>query len=246
MNNRKLAVFVEGQTELIFVREFLKQWYNYDANIVGFDCYNLLANEFCDAEYKYGSDDSENYFFLVNVGNDGSVLSSIIGRMRFLQNKGFQLVVGLRDMYSKQYIKDAGKHEIVEAVTQQHMESVKDYLNGLECGAFVDFHFAIMEVEAWFLGMSGFMEKVDERLSADFVRQNIGINLEDDPEKSVFHPAAELGRIYSLVGKQYDKHQSDIASIMSKLTTDDFVRLIESGKCHAFKNFAESLLGYAF
>ena len=38
MNNRKLAVFVEGQTELIFVREFLKKWYNYDANVVGFDC----------------------------------------------------------------------------------------------------------------------------------------------------------------------------------------------------------------
>ena len=65
MNNRKLAVFVEGQTELIFVREFLKQWYGYDANVIGFDCYNLLANEFCDAEYKWGSEDSVNYFFLV-------------------------------------------------------------------------------------------------------------------------------------------------------------------------------------
>ena len=87
MNSRKLAVFVEGQTELIFVREFLKQWYNYDANTVGFDCYNLLANEFCDAAYSYGSEESDNYFFLVNVGNDNSVLSSIIARMKFLQNK---------------------------------------------------------------------------------------------------------------------------------------------------------------
>lgn len=83
MNNRKLAVFVEGQTELIFVREFLKQWYNYDANMVGFDCYKLLANEFCDAEYRYGNEESENYFFIVNVGNDGSVLSSIKKRMVF-------------------------------------------------------------------------------------------------------------------------------------------------------------------
>ena len=58
MNNRKLAVFVEGQTELIFVREFLKKWYNYDANVVGFDCYNLLANEFRDVAYEYGSEDS--------------------------------------------------------------------------------------------------------------------------------------------------------------------------------------------
>lgn len=136
MNKRKLAVFVEGQTELIFVREFLKQWYSYDSNAVGFDCYNLLANEFCDTAYKYGSEDSENYFFLVNVGNDRSVLSSIIGRMMFLQNKGFQLVIGLRDMYSTQYIKDAGKREIVEVVNQQHIESVREVLKGIEGGTF--------------------------------------------------------------------------------------------------------------
>ena len=58
MNSRKLAVFVEGQTELVFVREFLKQWYGYNVSIVGFDCYNLLAKEFCDAEYRYGNEDS--------------------------------------------------------------------------------------------------------------------------------------------------------------------------------------------
>ena len=246
MNNRKLAVFVEGQTELIFVREFLKQWYSYDANVVGFDCYNLLANEFCDAEYKYGSEESENYYFLVNVGNDRSVLSSIIGRMKFLQNKGFQLVVGLRDMYSTQYIKDAGKREIVDAVSKKHIESVKEVLQGIENGAFVDFHFAIMEVETWFLGMSRFMEKVDNRLTSEYIYQNAGIDLGEDPEKSVFHPSAELGKIYSLVDKQYDKHLSDISAIMSKLTTDDFIELIESGKCMAFKAFAESLLGGEF
>ena len=35
MNKRRLAVFVEGQTELVFVREFLKQWYGYDASVIG-------------------------------------------------------------------------------------------------------------------------------------------------------------------------------------------------------------------
>lgn len=246
MNNRKLAVFVEGQTELVFVREFLKQWYGYDVNVVGFDCYNLLAKEFCDAEYKYGSEDSENYFMIVNVGNDKSVLSSIIGRLKFLRNKGFQLVVGLRDMYSSQYIKDAHKHEIVDEVSRQHVESVKKILSDLEDGVFVDFHFAIMEVEAWFMGMDGFVERLDERLTRDFVCQNLNISLDDDPEKTLFHPAAELGKIYALVGKQYDKHKSDISSIMSLLTNDDFLSLINSGKCSTFKMFAESLLGKKF
>lgn len=246
MNSRKLAVFVEGQTEQVFVREFLKQWYGYDVNVVGFDCYNLFAKEFCDAEYKYGSEDSDNYFMIVNVGNDNSVLSSIIGRLKFLRNKGFQLVVGLRDMYSSQYIKDAQKYEIVDEVSQRHVESVKEVLRDIEDGVFVDFHFAIMEVEAWFMGMDGFMERLDGRLTQDFVSQNLNISLDDDPEKTVFHPAAELGKMYALVGKQYDKHKSDISSIMSLITKDDFLRLIYSGKCNTFKMFSESLLGEKF
>lgn len=246
MNNRRLAVFVEGQTELIFVREFLKQWYGYDVNIVGFDCYNLLAKEFRDAEYKYGSEDSENYFMLVNVGNDNSVLSSIIGRLKFLRNKGFQLIVGLRDMYSSQYIKDAKNHEIVDEVSQKHLNSVNEVLRNVEDGVFVNFHFAIMEVEAWFIGIDGFIERLDRHLTRDTVRQNLNINFDDDPEKTIFHPAAELGKIYALIGKQYDKHKSDISSVMSLLTNDDFLRLIYSGKCNTFKMFAESLLGQRF
>lgn len=243
MNSRKLAVFVEGQTELVFVREFLKQWYGYNVNVVGFDCYNLLAKEFCDAEYKYGSEDSENYFMIVNVGNDNSVLSSIIERLKFLRNKGFKLVVGLRDMYSEQYIKDARKHTIVDEVSQRHINSVKDVLRDIEDGTFVDFHFAIMEIEAWFMGIGGYMERLDGRLTRDFVRHNLDINLDDDPENTIFHPAAELSKIYALVGKQYDKHKSEISSIMSLLTKDDFQQLIYSGKCNTFKMFAESLLG---
>ena len=209
MNSRKLAVFVEGQTELIFVRELLKLWYGYDVNVVGFDCYNLHAKEFYDAEYRYGSEDSENYFMIVNVGNDNSVLSSIIGRMKFLRNKGFQLVVGLRDMYSSQYIKDAQKHEIVEEVNLRHVNSVKEVLRDIDDGTFVDFHFAIMEIEAWFMGMDGFMERLDGSLTRDYIIQNLNISLDDDPETTLFHPAAELSKLYALVGKQYDKHKSN-------------------------------------
>ena len=146
-------------------------------------------------------------------------------------------------MYSTQYIKDAGKREIVDAVSQQHIETVNEILRNTENGTFVNFHFAIMEVEAWFLGMSGYLNKIDGRLTQEYVQKNLGIDLGHDPEKTVFHPAVELGKIYSLVGKQYDKHLSDISAIMSKLTRDDFLELIGSGKCRAFKSFAESLLG---
>ena len=97
MNKRRLAAFVEGQTELVFVREFLKQWYGYDASVIGFACYSLQNNEFRDAEYQYGR---------------------ILSRLAYLVSQGYQLVIGLRDMYSKQYVQDAGGHVIDEKVNR--------------------------------------------------------------------------------------------------------------------------------
>ena len=51
-----------------------------------------------------------------------------------------------------------------------------------------------------------------------------------------------LGKIYESVGKLYGKHDSDIATIMSILTKDDFSNLMASGKCNSFAIFMGSLL----
>lgn len=243
MNKRKVAVFVEGQTELVFVREFLVKWFNYDSNLIGFDCFNLLKSEFRDTKYKLGNIDSENYFMIVNVGNDCSVLSKIHGRMHQLSGLGYQVVIGLRDMYSTQYIKDAKGRNIDERVTRMHIDAVQEQIELMENGDLVAFHFAIMEVEAWLLGIHRFLQIIDDRLTVDYVLKHVGVNLLEDPEISLFHPAAVLSKIYELVGRKYDKHESDISSIMANLEVEDFVSLARSGRCQSFNAFSESLLG---
>lgn len=45
MNIRKIAVFVEGQTEYIFVRDFLCAWYEFDAKKLGLECYQFNGNK---------------------------------------------------------------------------------------------------------------------------------------------------------------------------------------------------------
>lgn len=242
MNKSKIAVFVEGQTELVFVREFLKMWYGYDANEIGFSCYSLHSNQYHDTSYSLGSEDSSNYYIIVNVGNDNSVLSKVIARVGYLRNKGYQMVIGLRDMYSKMYVQDVKNHKINDKVTQDHISDVKGYLKKEKLDDFVDIHFAIMEIEAWFLGMPHFFEGLSESLTKDNIESKVGINIDDDPEKTYFHPAVVVNKIYRIEGKQYDKHLSEISSIMSHLTKEDFVQLMKSGKCLSFKNFVESLV----
>ena len=239
---RKVAVFVEGQTELVFVRELLAKWYDYDSKKIGFSCYNLLSNEFCDTSYQYGDETSENYYLIVSVGNDNSVLGKIRARMPFLIKGNYDVIIGLRDMFSDSYIKDAKGREIKDDVTKMHIEAVKEQIAAIENGEKIAFHYAIMEVEAWLLGMYQYLERIDERLTPDYIKKNVGLDLTQDPETTIFHPAVELGKIYESVGKLYGKHDSDISTIMSILTKDDFSNLMASGKCNSFTAFMGSLL----
>ena len=124
-----------------------------------------------------------------------------------------------------------------------HIKSAQEQIAEIRDGERISFHFAIMEVEAWLLGMHQYLKSIDERLESDYILEKIGINLQEDPETTVFHPARRLDDIYALVDKHYHKHESDIETIMAALKVEDFKGLIRSGKCNSFKTFTESLLG---
>lgn len=243
---RKVAVFVEGQTELIFVRDFLLKWFEYDGNQIGFECYNLENNDAHPTEFAYGNRQSENYYLIVNVGNDNSVLSAIKTRLQFLLNKDYQIVVGLRDMYCKQYRNEVANATIKPEINELFISATNEQIAQIENGEAIKFHFAIMEVEAWLLGMPKVFSSKDNLLTPNYIKQKLSIDLNCDPETTIFHPAKEMNNIYSLVEDKYDKHLSDISSIMSSLVKDDFTDLIQSGKCNSFKLFAESILTECF
>lgn len=246
MNKRKVAVFVEGQTELVFVRDFLRQWYGYDEEILGFDCVTLFGETTRYVPFSCGNTESQNYYLLVNVGNDRSVLSKMLKRMASLQERGYQLVIGLRDMYSREYRELCGSHTIDDDLIEDFKNAVHKQIEDAGGTGFLDLHFAIMEVEAWFLGMSRFLLEIDCSLTPDFILEHTGTDVNQDPERAFFHPAAELLEIYQCVGKDYEKHLSDISAITAALTDDDYLNLFASDRCASFKTFAEVLLNCHF
>lgn len=78
MNRRKVAVFVEGMTEQTFVREFLLKWYEYDAARLGIECYALRSDNQNESPFPWGDRSSENFYMILNVGNDKSVFSKML------------------------------------------------------------------------------------------------------------------------------------------------------------------------
>ncbi|TAE19794.1 MAG: DUF4276 family protein [Bacteroidetes bacterium] len=240
----KIAVFVEGQTELIFVREMLLKVFKYQN--ISLACYTLHNdNERNPTEYEYRNDEAPIYFEILNVGNDAKVLPAILKRERYMwsDTQGFDKIIGLRDMYSKNYREVVETHQISEEVNQKFIEgATKTIQDKAQKPEKISFHFAIMEVEAWLLGLKEWLQRIDNRLTTNYIAQNLAYNLEViNPETAFFHPAKFLEEIYDLADKEYDKKKGDVYKIMSFLEKQDFIDLANSDKCNSFKEFYTSL-----
>ncbi|MBQ3613441.1 MAG: hypothetical protein II989_05060 [Bacteroidales bacterium] len=231
MNVRKVALFVEGLAEQVFVRDFLVKWYGWDINKVGIDCYMLHAGNEHYAPYSHGSVDSENYYQIFNVGNDNSVLSVMLDRADRLHNAGYSLVIGLKDMFNKVYHQKTFQKNngriIDPELNERFIQSAKDTIEISSKPLELQMHFAIMEVEAWLLGMPKLMEHLQDV---------------SDPETDIYHPAVKLKELMEDLGSGYDKHSKDIETIIGDLEKEDYLALYESGRCQSFRNFVDSLV----
>ena len=238
----KIAIFVEGQSELILTKEFLLTMHEYcDVRI---ECHALLCDVTKDVDYSFGASDASHHYMIINVGNDNSVLSNMKSRINGLYKKGFDKVVGLRDMYSETYLKkNNNRRTINPELIKLFMESSQEEIKGMAYAERIKFCWAIMEVEAWFLGMKHLFESVNPVLTSDYIKSQLGYDLEkSDPETTYCHPAKVVGEIMGLVGKQYRKRESEIKSLVSYLTKEHYEGLMDSEVCSTFTSYAKELL----
>jgi len=242
----KTAIFVEGQTELIFVREYLLKKFDYQD--IGIQCYTLFTDSnFHPTEYAFPNENATYHFQIINVGGDkgyddkGGVLSKIFNREKYLWNSGFTRIIGLRDMYSKFYreeTKEVGKIDL--DLNEEIKQSTKEQIiKKAEKPHQIDFSFAIMEIESWILGFHHCFEKINPLLTVDFIEQNLGFNLETiNPETTFFHPAKVMEQVYDLANEIYKKSTGNIETIMASLQKEDFENLQKNDKCASFGEFA--------
>ena len=238
---RKIAIFVEGQTELIVVREFLLKKFEYTN--IDLICRTLFKNSTIHpAEFDVLNANAEYHYQIINVGNDNAVLSRILKREKYMWNAGYVKIIGLRDMYSKKYREES---QVIDQVTN-HM-----FINGAKTtivNKAIDSNkitvcFAIMETEAWFLGLNNIFEELNPALTNVNILNSLGIDLENDnPESTHYHPATTISNIYGLIGRSYKKKKSDIEAICKLATKNKYDELLSSNKCPSFSHFASQIL----
>ncbi|MDR1586146.1 MAG: hypothetical protein LBS57_01675 [Treponema sp.] len=198
---KKVAVFVEGQTELVFADELVR-------HIFGHAKVDVETLQFSGKEgsrrirtiRSVNAASSTEYLFRIydcQGGNENSTVKSDI-REQFsrLLSESFSYIVGLRDVYPLLDIEKL-KSMIDMELPNAPSLPVKIFL-------------AVREIEVWFLAEENHYLLIDGALTVPYVNSMIGFDITTISTESIDHPSFVLKQIYQSIGKDYNKKKWEV------------------------------------
>jgi len=206
---KRIAFFVEGQTEQIFVNRLIK-------DVLGTNQINIIQKQFRGGvnipkqEIMRNSSFSRNpkYEVLIfDCGSDNRVKSEIIDNIESLRNRGYEMIIGLRDLYPLP-LDDLEKLEKGLRFLPKRLKNDEQYF---------DVIIAIHEIEAWFMAETNHFKKIDKRLTGRYIKDRLGFDPYAIDAQTRVHPAKDLNNIYRLVGKSYTKRYNATTRVVNKL-----------------------------
>ncbi|NDV67649.1 DUF4276 family protein [Dysgonomonas sp. 25] len=206
---KRIAFFVEGQTEQIFLNRLVKE-------ILGAQHTSILLKQFRGGTNIPKQDITiirniainPRYEILISdCGSDNRVKSEILDNIASLRKNNYSMIVGVRDLYPIP-IDELPK---LEKGLRFLPNSMKD-----EAGYF-DIIIAVHEVETWFLADTTHLRKVDRRLTGSFIKKHLGFDPYAINPETRKHPAKDLNDIYKLVGKSYTKRHWQVRKLVNRL-----------------------------
>lgn len=209
MPAKRLACFVEGVTE----HEFFVRLISAIAGNIGLqiECTELWGkgqSAIVESTFSTGGIEPKFCVLIVNCNNDGRVVTAIRDRYEGLVKEGYDLVLGIRDVYP---------------VTHSKLNSLRAGIDAeLPNGSVIcKVLLSVMEIEAWFLADHVHLTRIDARLTQAYILQNLGIDISPQNVESFYCPTDELQRIYRLVGKVYYKGRRRAMQTLDRLSYDD-------------------------
>lgn len=213
---KRIAFFVEGQTEQIFINSLARE-------MLGNQHLNIIQKQFRGGtnvpkqEIVISRCLSKRPFYeilIFDCGSDNRVKSEILDNIISLRSNGYSMIIGLRDLYP-----------IPIDELDRLQKGLKFLPNRYKKEApYFDIVIAIHEIETWFLAETTHFQRIDKRLTGQFINEKLGFNpYIIDPESRV-HPAKDLNDIYQLVGKSYTKRFGQTQRIMNKLSFYNIIR----------------------
>lgn len=207
---KKMCIFVEGQTEQIFLEKLLieiagrKNVALSIRQIKGGGQNSKVEKVILTLKDDEITEQTRYYVQIISCNNDEKVNTELRNNCLSMQLAGFSKVLGLRDLYPKKLseLSKVKKYSIIK-------------MDGLHIPT--KSIVATSEVETWFLGEYTALEKIDSRLTYDHIKQSgydLKIDLLDSDEK-YHHSANILDIIMKTVQRRYDKKRNKVEKIVN-------------------------------
>ncbi|MDR5813082.1 hypothetical protein QCE62_05690 [Caballeronia sp. LZ033] len=229
-NKKKVAFFVEGQTEAIFLTELLFAYFSYQSLRVTHR--QAIGDDVVEIGVRGSPPQDTIYDILVlDCQGDNRVLSAIVDRQGYLHKQGYSEVIGLRDLFNPKS----------KGVTHADLKAeIDEYLAEQGCLISSKVFIAVMEIEAWFLCAPDFFGKINHALDSAAVTAAAGMDLSKTEIEAIAHPARIIEKVFATIGEAYNKSKGDTYRVTSKLNYEELV-LEGPSRSSSLKEFVDHI-----
>lgn len=213
---KKLAIFVEGQTEQIFVEKLIGEIAGrHKVRIEKLKVSGGKRMILSFALISFDPDNDQEYYVLImDCGNDASVISLVKDQYQSLAANGYDGIIGLRDLRPTFGVLDIPR--LLDRTGKGFYYKIPPK------PLTVRFVLAVMELEAWFLAEYTHFLKIDPSLTPANIKALMGFDPSIDDMESRVHPAEDLNSIYRSVGLSYKKSKTDVERTVQAI---DYTRI---------------------
>jgi Domain of unknown function (DUF4276) len=192
----KLAVFVEGHTEVVFLEKLIEEIAGKNKVVIEHrEIRGGSTTRRTFAQIRAGKIlGGEKYFVLiVDCGGASLVKTRILEEHENLTQGGYSKILGLRD------VRPDFTHADIPKLERGLMQFIKSSLIPVE------FILAVMEVEAWFLAETSHFSKIEPSITVAAIKKQLKFDPENDDMERRAAPAEDLDQCYRIGGKTYGK-----------------------------------------
>lgn len=197
---RRIAFFVEGASEMLFVERLLNEVASAKNIVVnkvkirGGGKSGKHPKQFREVGAIREATDEHFFAIIYDCGGDHLVGQRIKEEHKGLTDTGYDKIVGVRDVRPDFTREEVGR-------LKAGMEGVVD-----KTLAPVVFVLSTMEVEAWFLAEYSHFERIHPELTPGLICEKLGFDPRTFNPADRDNPASDLERSYLLKGVVYDKY----------------------------------------
>ncbi|MFN3253833.1 hypothetical protein [Roseibium album] len=206
----KIAIFTEGQTELLFTCEVIKQLAESSRIFIRSHRKNGRGDKLIKIDLGSEGDEHDHkfYFQILDCGSDEQVLPTIVDEYETLVSADFSHIIGLRDLHPH------AREDLHKLQASIKKFSPKGCIEPLIV-------ISVMEVEAWFIAENCHFPKIDETLTVRSIKEQKSIDVELNSE-TFDSPSVTLDEIYQLVGKSYGKAKAEVLETVGALDVREY------------------------